>query len=451
MMSKSLELKQQRVPLAARMRELVKDSADKGWSNEARAEFDKLEKEIDRLGSAAVDAEREEKSAAYGDAIAAGIDEQRFEEKKNRADITMDMRANALRAWCFGDNPSMIRDEWRDHAKACGVDLNSPEFKLKLWGVAPRNEADLRQRIRDNITYRATTAQSTTAAAGGNTIADDNSLMANVERALLAFGGQRNVSRVIRTDNGADLPIPLSDDTGTSAAILTEGSTVTIQSLNFGSVTLKAHKYSSYVVASYELLQDTAIDMAAFVGQAFGERIARGTNAHFTTGDGSSKPTGALKNATAVAKSTDGIISYPSLVNLVNSIDPLYAASDSFAVQCSQGVYGELRKLVDANKQPIFNVVVAEGAPDRILGVPININQSMVASSTVAASPVIAAGDFSRHIIRDVSDLRIVRLNERLALSDQTGFVAYYRGDSGLTVSSTVAAASQPIKALKTT
>ena len=52
-MSKSLELKQQRVPLAARMRELVKDSADKGWSNEARAEFDKLEKEIDRLGAAA--------------------------------------------------------------------------------------------------------------------------------------------------------------------------------------------------------------------------------------------------------------------------------------------------------------------------------------------------------------------------------------------------------------
>jgi HK97 family phage major capsid protein len=450
-MSKSLELKQQRVPLAARMRELVKDSADKGWSNEARAEFDKLEKEIDRLGAAAVDAERAEKSAAYGDAIAAGIDEQRFEEKKNRADITMDMRANALRAWCFGDNPSMIRDEWRDHAKACGVDLNSPEFKLKLWGVAPRNEADLRQRIRDNITYRATTAQSTTAAAGGNTIADDNSLMANVERALLAFGGQRNVSRVIRTDNGADLPIPLSDDTGTSAAILTEGSTVTIQSLSFGSLVLQSHKYSSYVVASAELLSDTAIDMAAFVGQAFGERLARGTNAHFTTGDGSSKPTGALKNATAVAKSTDGIVSYPSLVNLVNSIDPLYAASDSFAVQCSQGVYGELRKLVDSNKQPIFNVVVAEGAPDRILGVPININQSMVASSTVAASPVIAAGDFSRHIIRDVSDLRIRRLDERLALSDQVGFVAFSRHDSGLTVSSTVAAASQPIKALKTT
>lgn len=450
-MSKSLELKQQRVPLAARMRELVAKGAKDGWTNETRAEFDKLEKEIDRLGAAAVDAEREEKSAAYGDAIAAGIDEQRFEEKKNRADITMDMRANALRAWCFGDRPSVMRDEWRDHAKACGVDLRSPELTFNLWGIAPRNEADLRQRIRDNITYRATTAQSTTAAAGGNTIADDTSLMANVERALLAFGGQRNVSRVIRTDNGSDLPIPLSDDTGTSAAILTEGSTVTIQSLDFGLLTLGAYKYSSYVVASYELLQDTAVDMAAFVGQAFGERLARGTNAHFTTGTGSSQPTGALKNATAVAKSTDGIVSYPSLVNLVNSIDPLYAASDSFAVQCSQGVYGELRKLVDSNKQPIFNVVVAEGAPDRILGVPININQSMVASSTVAASPVIAAGDFSRHIIRDVSDLRIRRLDERLALSDQVGFVAFSRHDSGLTVSSTVAAASQPIKALKTT
>ena len=401
-MSKSLDLKQQRVPLAAKMRELVAQGAENGWSNEARAEFDKLEKEIDRLGAEAVDAEREEKSAAYGDAIAAGIDEQRFNEKKNRVDVTLDMRANALRAWCFGDRPSAIRDQWRDHAKACGLNLDSPEVSLKLWGSAPRNEQELRERIRDNITYRATTPQSTTAAAGGNTIADDNSLMANVERALLAFGGQRNVSRVIRTDNGSPLPIPLSDDTGSSAAILTEGSTVTIQSLDFGLLTLDAYKYSSYVVASYEILQDTAVDLPTFIGQAFGERLARGTNPHFTYGDGSSKPTGALTNATSVAKSTDGIVSYQSLVNLVNSIDPLYAASDSFAVQCSQGVYGEMRKLVDANKQPIFNVNVSEGAPDRILGVPININQALVASSTIAASYIVAAGDFSRHVIRDV-------------------------------------------------
>lgn len=450
-MSKSLELKQQRVPLAARMRELVAKGAKDGWTNEARAEFDKIEKDIDRLAAEAVDAEREEKGRAYGDAVSAGIDEQRFNEKKNRDDVTLDMRANAFRAWAFGDRPSMVRSDWSDHAKACGVDLNSPEFSLRLMSQAPRNEQELRERIRENITYRATTPQSTTAAAGGNTIADDNSLMNSLEAALLAHSGARQVSRVVRTNNGSPLPVPLVNDTANSAVLLTESSSATVASIDFGLLTLGAYKFNSLVLASFEIMQDAAIDLSAYIGSALGERIGRGTGPYYTSGTGSSQPTGQLKNATSVAKSTDGLVSYKSIVKLVHAVDSGYRASPNFAVQCSDGVYSELRQIVSSDGVPVWSVNVAEGAPDKILGVPININNDMVASSTVAASSIIAAGDFSRHIIRDVADVRITRLTERYAIRDQVAFTANFRTDSGLTVSSTVAAASQPIKALKTT
>ena len=79
---KSLNLKRQRMPLADQLRSVVEDAHKNGWTNDKRAEFDKIETEIDRLGAAAADAERQEKSALVNDARSAGIDESNWHEKK---------------------------------------------------------------------------------------------------------------------------------------------------------------------------------------------------------------------------------------------------------------------------------------------------------------------------------------------------------------------------------
>ena len=57
---------------------------------------------------------------------------------------------------------------------------------------------------------------------------------------------------------------------------------------------------------SQQLLQDSAFDLNSFLVEAMGERIARATNAAFTTGTGSSQPQGivvgsSLGNTTAGA------------------------------------------------------------------------------------------------------------------------------------------------------
>jgi hypothetical protein len=136
-----------------------------GWTSDKRVEFDKLEKEIDRLGAAAADAERREKSELVNDAKRAGIEESNWHEKKaaqTKNVITEEMRKNAFRAWCFGGQPSAVRSEWAEAAKACGVDMRSPEISLDLLkqASADRSDEELRARINDHITYRATTAQS---------------------------------------------------------------------------------------------------------------------------------------------------------------------------------------------------------------------------------------------------------------------------------------------------
>ena len=450
----SNEIRQKRIPLADAMGKIVAEGNATGWTPDLRQKFDRLEKEIDSLGQQAEDVQRSEKQRAMDDAKSAGMEEMLWREKqqaKTKNITTHEMRQNALRAWSFGDRPDYIRSEWADHAKAVGIDLRSPELVLNLFPQAPKSASEMRDFVSQNVTYRATTPQSLTAAAGGATVGDDVSLIGNLETALLSYGGQRNVSRIIRTANGADLPLAQADDSTTSAAILTENSTVTIADISFAVKTLKAYKYASYCVSSYELIIDSAIDVAGYLGTQLGERLARGTNAHFTSGDGSSKPTGAVTEAvTSVSGSTAGNVTYSKLVDLAHSVDPLHRASPSFAFQCSDGLLSEIRKVSDSQNRPIWNVSVADSAPDLLLGYPININQDMTSSSTNTGTKIILAGNFDKHVIRDVSSVRLRRLDERLALQDAIGFVAFSRHDS-VVLNSTVANASKPIHALTTT
>ena len=453
-MSKSNETKRARQPVAEKMRELVKEAAGE-WSPEQREKFDSMEKELNSLSQKAADQERDEKAASLADAISAGVDERRHAEQKaaqTKNIITTEMRHNALRAWCFGDRPAAMKDEWREHAKACGVDVHQREIEFNLLPQAPRDQEELRRVINENLTYRATTAQSLTAAMGGNLVADDVSLAGTLESALLAHGGQRNVSRVIRTANGADLPIPQTDDTTEKATLLTEASTVTIASLDFSKTTLGAYKFASYVVASSELLEDSAIDVASYVGSAMGERVARGTNDYFTTGTGSSQPKGAVHGAVAtVTGSTSGDVSYAKLVDLLHSVDPAYRASPNFAFQMSDGLLSEVRALVDSQGNPIWAISARDGIEGtQLLGHRININQSMTSSSTNDTTKIIVAGDFSKHIIRDVASVRLRRLDERLALSDEVAWTCFSRHDAAI-LFSTSATASAPVVALRTT
>jgi HK97 family phage major capsid protein len=66
-----------------------------------------------------------------------------------------------------------------------------------------------------------------------------------------------------------------------------------------------------------------------------------------------------------------------------------------------------------------------------------------MASSIATTAKTVLFGDFSRFIIRDVANVRLMRLDERYADYDQTGFIAFSRHDSVV-----LDAGSNPIKHL---
>ncbi len=354
-------------------------------------------------------------------------------------------RTEALRAWMISGAPDVpLSDGQREVARRCGLDLNSkrmtlqfgPQLKASGWaGSKPvATDDDIRVWKQEHAEQRAalTGAQSTTTA-GGYTVADE--LMRSLEVALLAFGGVRSVATVYRTATGGPLPIPTTNDTANKGEIIAENTTQNELEMTFGQLVLDAYKYTSkYILASVEFLQDSSIDVNAFLGQALANRIGRITNDHFSTGDGSGKPKGIVDAAASGVTSVADPPTYDNFVDLVHTIDPEYRANGRFMM--ADATLKTIKKIKvlqysgDTTGMPLWSPSLVAGQPDTILGFPFVVNQSMAAPGSSAKK--IIFGDLSKYIIRDVRDFTLLRLDERFAELGQVAFLAFSRHDGDL-------------------
>lgn len=270
-----------------------------------------------------------------------------------------------------------------------------------------------------------------TPSAGGYTI--PVGFRAVLEEALKAFGGIRRLrTMILRTESGNELQLPKVDDTANEGRLLGESQPVTDTDPEFDQLVLGAYKYSSdQVMLPFELTQDSAFDLLAYLARALATRIGRITNRHFTTGTGAGQPHGAvaasLLGKTGANGQTTSVI-YDDLVDLIHSVDPDYRADSEFTF--NDNTLSKLRKLKDQNQLPIWQAGLVGREPDRILGYPYAVNQDV--ASMAASAKSILFGNFGYFIVRDVGQMRVVRLNELYAANDQIGIVAFSRHDSGL-------------------
>lgn len=281
-----------------------------------------------------------------------------------------------------------------------------------------------------------------TGAAGGYTIAP--AFMRELLIAMKAQGGMRQAARTVATETGVDLPWPTMDDRSQVATIIGENAQIAADTdLTFGSQTLGGYTYKSGVLlVSLQLLQDSAFDFDTTIRDAIAGRFVRGQNAHFTTGDGSGKPSGVITGAalgkTGAAGQTTSI-TYDDLVDLQHSVDPVYRPGAKFMFHDS--TLQVLRKLKDGNGRPLWQPGLAGLSgplPDTLLDTPYVINQDMPAMAAGAKS--VLYGNFDNYIIRDVLGMQMMVLRERYADYLQVGYIAFMRSDGKLI------SAAQPIK-----
>lgn len=427
------ELQEQRNGLAAEIKEL--GNTQESWTDEQRARWEDVNAEYDSV----LERQQAEKEKLDVSARLETISEERerseWQAKRNNepTPVNDDTRSKALLAWCQHQSGMQVSNELNEAATRCGVDPRRSFFEINLRSPNTFNNRGFGSEYR---------AQSTTDAAGGYTIPEGFSN--ELERALLAFGGPRRVSRILRTASGNDIPFPTVNDTSNKGAILAENTQVSEQDVVYGSVTLNAYKYTSKLIRiSAELMQDSAFNLGSEIGSMIGERIGRITAEHFTTGTGSSQPEGIVTGSTlGVTAASATAITMDELIDLLASIDPAYQDSPSCGFMMHNSVKSAVRKLKDSNNQYLWQPGLTSDAPDVLLGKPVVVNQEM-ASSIAADAKTVLCGDFSKFLIRDCGSIKLARMDERYRDYDQTGFVAFSRHDSVL-----LDAGTNPIKHL---
>lgn len=257
------------------------------------------------------------------------------------------------------------------------------------------------------------------------------------------YGWIRQVARQVTTTTGSDLNFPTSDGTAEPGELLAQNAAATDADMTFGSVPMKVHKFGSKVFSvPIELIQDSAVDVIAEVGQRAVDRIGRIQNQKFTTGTGTGEPTGLVTAATVGKTGTTGqttTIIYDDLVDLADSVDEghLGMPSSQPGLQrpepgwmMGQAMRKVVRKLKDTNGRPIWTPA-AGGELPQLLDYPVYMNNDMPAPAANAKS--LAFGNLGSYAVRDVAEFVLLRLEDSVYVSrGQIGFMGWMRSGGNL-------------------
>lgn len=434
------ELREKRAGLADQAAQILKkahdDKRDVLTSDEDgkwqafHDDIDKLKRQID------LQERQEEIERSLGEPQARVVEpsQPRSEERSASHAMTRLQRGRedsmrAMRLWLLGSGTSGYRHTSDDLAllDRMGISISAKALEVN-WSTMPLRSAfhhDQRE-----WEYRAQGVA--TGGAGGFTVPDE--LMRALEVAQLTFGGMRQRSTVIRTETGAALPFPTVNDTAIVGRLLAENTVVTPTDVTFAQLVLDAYKYSSdNVLVSAELLQDNAVNIGGYLGEALGTRIGRISNTHFTTGTGSGQPNGIVTAAPTgfTAPNADSQVTtwkYSSIVETEHSVDPAYRANAAWMMHDSS--VKKTKLIVDTTGRPIWAAGIAGAAPDTLMGYPIVVNQAVAVMAASAKSVVF--GELGKYLIRDVLGVTLLRLEERYADFHQVAFLAFARMDGDL-------------------
>lgn len=242
------------------------------------------------------------------------------------------------------------------------------------------------------------------------------------------------------TSSGNAFDIPTNDDTGNTGALLAEGADLTDDNsgdVAFGEKNLNAFVYATpWLKISFELLQDSAFNLEAFIGAKLGERLGRIANQRLTIGTGSSQPNG-IVTAASIGKTAAAAaaIAADELIDLQHSVNAAYRRSPRCGWMFADTTLASIRKLKDGQGNYLWQMGdVRVGAPDLILGKQYFVNDDVAAMAANARTVVF--GDMGAYIVRKVGSPLIGTVRERFW--PKVGMAGLVRFDGELTDSAAV-------------
>lgn len=269
------------------------------------------------------------------------------------------------------------------------------------------------------------------ATAGGNTV--PTSFANSLYEHMIEVAALLPETTIFRTAGGENLEVPITT-THATAALISEGSTLTESDAAFGKRTLGAYKYAYSFQVSKELLEDTGVDLNGYFARAAGRALGNAFGAHLAVGTGSSQPSGVTQTSTlgvTGAASVAGVPNGDNLVDLFYSVIAPYRNSPNCVWAFRDSTAATIRKIKDSSGGAgIGNYLWTPGfgtAPDTILGKRVVIEPNIAATALSAKSVVF--GDMSAYFSRIAGPVRFERSDEFAFQNDLVTFRAVMRAD----------------------
>lgn len=387
------ELKQAYNELARNMRNLHDKIGDNTWTNEQRSQWSDWKQKLDGLD------EQIKREEALRDADQRFVEEN---EEEHRDNLDNEERGG----------PSI--DEQRAQAFDAFIRQGMQE-------ISPEQ----RQIIREMRAQGTSPDEK-----GGYTVPVE--MLNMIHESMKDYGGLASVAQILNTDSGHTIDWPTSDGTAEEGELLGENTETTEGDVTFGMASLGAKKLSSKVIrVSNELLNDSGINIQAFLSGRIGQRLGRGEAKYLVQGTGAGtpeQPTGlqaSVTGTTTAASSSE--FTWQEVNGLIHSIDPAYRRAANFRLGFNDNTLKMLTEMEDLQGRPLWLPAVSGAAPATVLNVPYFVDQG-IADIGVDAK-FMYGGDFNQFVIRRVRYMVLKRLVERYAEFDQTGFLAFHRFD----------------------
>ncbi|MBT3273393.1 MAG: phage major capsid protein [Spirochaetales bacterium] len=331
-MSKILELREKRAKLWEETKAFLDSKRDdKGLiCAEDTATYEKMETDVVNLGK---EIERLERQTAL--------------------DLELAQPVNAP----IKNNPAKPDEEKTGRA--------SNEYKQAFWKA-----------LRNKHSYDVQNAlQIGTDSEGGYLVPDE--FERTLIEALAEENLMRQVANVITTSFG-DKKIPVVASKGT-ADWTDEEAAMHESDEAFGVVTLGAHKLTTMIKVSEELLNDSVFNLENYIAKEFARRIGRAEEEAFIVGNGTGKPTGSVNSADVGVTTAGAAIIMDEIIDLYYALREPYRRNAIFIT--NDATIKAVRKLKDGSGQYLWQPSVQAGRRDTILNKPVRTSRRTLKTS----------------------------------------------------------------------
>jgi HK97 family phage major capsid protein len=388
--------------------ELPGDSAE--WSEEQRSQWNRYNDAVDGYDAdirQLQTTERRERETA----VIREADYQAFGAK------AVDKRDDDVRAWLRGETRLEARDEDGKRVNGISLDVRTAarERELLRRGAGP-----------DEI--RAL-AWDTGNVASAVPVTMARELYQVLEANIAAF---RLPTRRISTDSGESMEFPKITAHGAATQVSGQGTTLAGTDPAFSKLTLTPVKFGQLVKVASEVITDSGVDVASFVGQDIGYALARVID---------TAEIGRMVPATTLGSvNTGGSLigpTYEKMIDLVYSVNDGHRSSGNGAFLFRDSTAGSIRKIRDGAGgtegtplwQPGFAAGLGFNQPDTLLGYPVFTDPNV---ASMASNALIGAfGNWGGYYLRTVGNVLVQRDDSAGFTTDEVFFRGKWRVRGG--------------------